>query len=219
VLLCPLLVSGCGGEDDFFQRRETAKFAGLVDEYFDGYFAANPVVATEMGIHEFDDVIGPADRDQIFGERRRLQDTLQALKRIEAKFLSQEDKFDYQILDYHIQSSLVDTDMIGYWARDPGYYDELICRGIDALLHSSFAPLETRLKSIIAREQQVPAVLEGARDIIETVPRVLARIAVNQFEFTLTYFRDYLPRALESVQDPALLDEFQVANDAVIAAY
>ncbi len=219
VLICPLLVSGCGGEDDFFQRRETAKFAGLVDEYFDGYFAANPVVATEMGIHEFDDMIGPVDRDQIFGERRRLQDTLQALKRIEAKFLSQEDKFDYQILDYHVQSSLVDTDMIGYWARDPGYYDELICRGIDALLHSSFAPLETRLKSIIAREQQVPAVLEGARDIIETVPRVLARIAVDQFESTLTYFRDYLPRALEGVEDPALLDEFQVANDAVIAAY
>ena len=219
LLLCPLLLLGCGGEDDFFERREAARFTQLVDEYIEGYLQANPVLATELGNHQYDDVIGPVNRDQIFGERKRLQDTLQALKQIDVRFLSQDDKFDYQILDYHVQSELSDFDKIGYWARDPGYYDDLICRGIDSLLHHGTAPIETRLRSIIAREEQVPAALEAARDIIDNIPRVLARIATDQFESSLTYFRDYLPQALEGVEDAALLEEFQTANDAVIAAY
>jgi uncharacterized protein (DUF885 family) len=217
--LCPLLLLGCGGEDDFFERREAAKFTELVDEYIDGYLQANPALATELGVHEYDDLIGPVDRDQIFGERKRLQDALQALNTIEVRFLSQDDKFDYQILDYHIQSELSNFDKIGYWARDPGYYDDLICRSIDSLLHHGSAPIETRVRSIIARENQIPAVLEGSRDIIDNIPRVLARIAADQFESSLAYFRDYLPQALEGVEDAALLEEFQTANDAVVAAY
>ena len=219
LFLCPLFLLGCGGEDDFFQRREAVKFTQLVDEYIDGYLQANPVLATEMGIHQYDDAIGPVNRDQIFGERKRLQDALQELNRIEVRFLSQDDKFDYQILDYHIQSQLANFDKIGYWARDPGYYDDLICRGIDSLLHHGTAPVETRLRSIIAREEQIPAVLEASRDIIDNIPRVLARIATDQFDSSLTYFREYLPQAFEGVQDAALLEEFQAANDGVIAAY
>ena len=219
LFLCPLLLLGCGGEDDFFERREAARFAELVDGYIEGYLQGNPVLATELGNHQYDDVIGPVNRDQIFAERKRLQDTLLALNQIDVRFLSQDDKFDYQILDYHVQSQLSDFDKIGYWARDPGYYDDLICRGIDSLLHHGTAPIETRLRSIIAREEQVPAALEASRDIIDNIPRVLARIATDQFESSLTYFRDYLPQALEGVGDAALLEEFQTANDAVIAAY
>ncbi len=217
--LCPILLLGCGGEDDFFQQREAARFAQFVDEYFEGYFQNNPVLATEMGLHQYDDAIGPIDRDQIFGERSRLQEQLLALKKIDVRFLSQDDKFDYQILDYHIQGSLLQSNRVAYWARDHGYYDELICRSIDALIQDESLPLETRVRSIIARENLVPAILEGARDIVEIANINLAEIAVDQFESSLIYFQEFLPRAVEGLEDPALLAEFVAANDGVIAAY
>ena len=217
--LCPILLLGCGGEDDFFEQREAARFEQLVDEYFEGYFQNNPVRATEMGLHQYDDAIGPIDRDQIFGERSRLQEQLLALKKIDVRFLSQDDKFDYQILDYHIQGSLLQSNRVAYWARDHGYYDELICRSIDALIQDESLPLETRVRSIIARENLVPAILEGARDIVEIANINLAEIAVDQFESSLIYFQEFLPRAVEGLEDPALLAEFVAANDGVIAAY
>ena len=221
VVFMAVVLSGCGGGGggDFFEVRENTKFEKAVDEYIAGYAQANPVEATAAGIHDYDAEIGLYSSQQIFEERRRLNSALESLDSVLVRFLYPDNKMDYQILDYHIRGQLVDLEDIGLWARDPAYYDNLITRGIDKLIQHDFAPFDQRLRAVIARLEKVPDVFQAAQENISYPPRVLVEISIEQLNSSLSYFRETLPAMIESVEDSALAEDFNAANETAVAAY
>src|SRR6185436_13647521 len=82
----------------------------------------------------------------------------------------------------------------------------------------NFAPAETRLRQLIAREKAMPAALAEARKNLENPPRVYTEIAIDQLDGNRGFFETAVVSAFPDVTDKALLAEFKTANDAVIAA-
>ena len=76
---------------------------------------------------------------------------------------------------------------------------------------------DVRLRSLIAREKQMPAVLAEARVNLKNPPRVFTEIAIEQLPDIVSFFEKDVPLAFADAQDAALKTEFAQTNAAVIA--
>jgi uncharacterized protein (DUF885 family) len=85
-------------------------------------------------------------------------------------------------------------------------------------MERKFAPPDDRLRSLIAREKQMPALLTTARVNLKNPPRVYTEIAIEQLPDIVSFFEHDVPQAFADAQDAALKAEFAQTNAAVIAA-
>ena len=81
-----------------------------------------------------------------------------------------------------------------------------------------FAPGADRLRSLIARQKQMPAALAEARKNLANPPRIYTEIAIEQIDGNIAFFKADLPAAFKEVTDPSLQAEFASTNAAVVAA-
>jgi hypothetical protein len=81
----------------------------------------------------------------------------------------------------------------------------------------NFAPQPERLRSVIARERQIPGVLRDARANLKNPPRIYTEIALEQLPGLVSFFEKDVPLAFNKVQDPHLLAEFHSTNQTVMA--
>jgi len=79
-----------------------------------------------------------------------------------------------------------------------------------------FAPPAERLKSVIAREQQIPANLAAGRTNLKNPPRVYTEIAIEQMPGIISFFQKDVPAAFKDVTDAQLLAQFNAANGNVV---
>jgi uncharacterized protein (DUF885 family) len=85
-------------------------------------------------------------------------------------------------------------------------------------MERKFASPDERLRSLIAREKQMPALLGAARVNLKNPPRIFTEIAIEQLPDIIGFFEHDVPLAFTDAQDPALKAEFAQSNAAVIAA-
>ena len=80
----------------------------------------------------------------------------------------------------------------------------------------TFAPADQRLKSVIAREKQVPAVFQAARQNLKNPPAIYVDIALEQIAGLISFFQNDVPAAFKDVKDQTLLAEFRASNQKVM---
>jgi len=85
-------------------------------------------------------------------------------------------------------------------------------------MERKFASPDERLRSLIAREKQMPALLEAARTNLKNPPRIYTEIAIEQLPDIVSFFEHDVPAAFADAQDAALKAEFAQTNGAAIAA-
>ncbi len=85
-------------------------------------------------------------------------------------------------------------------------------------MRRNFAPPAERLRSVIARERQIPQTLETARQNLHNPPHVYTEVALQQLPDTIKFFQKDVPEAFREVADPKLLAEFRASNDAAVEA-
>ena len=86
------------------------------------------------------------------------------------------------------------------------------------IMKRKFAPPTDRLKSLIAREQKMPAFLDEGRRNLDNPARIFTEIAIEQIDGNIRFFRDDVTAAFAEVTDKALLAEFTKTNKAAMAA-
>jgi uncharacterized protein (DUF885 family) len=195
------------------------RFADLVAGYYAEEFRAHPVVATRVGVHDYDtrlDDVGAAGRA---ADGARLHKALDAFTAIDPASLSPGDRDDREMLISSIKGSLLDLETIQYWRTDPGRYSGLATGAIFGLVHRDFAPPAERLASVVARERLIPALLATARENIAHPPRAFVDIAIRNVGGSIALLRNGVPEAFAEVSDPALQAQLKAANDAAIAAF
>ena len=84
------------------------------------------------------------------------------------------------------------------------------------IMARTFAPPAERLKSVIAREKQVPAVFQAARQNLKNPPPIYVDVALEQIPGLISFFQKDVPEAFKDVKDQALLAQFQAANQKVM---
>ncbi|HVP53597.1 MAG TPA: DUF885 domain-containing protein [Candidatus Eisenbacteria bacterium] len=198
------------------QAIAAAEWNGMVDHYFDAYFHFHPTMATYAGFHQYDSQLEDYSQRSRDAELSFLLEAKQAAGYTHTEFLNEEQRLDLKILSDDINARILGLQEIRMWQKSPDLYSSTPTASIFLLMSRKFAPAAERLKSVIAREQQIPANLAAARANLKNPPRVYTEVAIEQMPGIVSFFQKDVPEAFKDVTDAQLLAQFKTANDTVI---
>jgi uncharacterized protein (DUF885 family) len=208
-------ITANGAKDAWKQR-----FEKVSDEYLDQvYLRYQPTQGTQVGYHQYDTQLEDYSRKSIDSEIAALRNYEKRIEAIHpdtdaADFVPRSDR---EIVLSTIHSELLTLETIRPWEKNADNYSSACANGAFTLMERKFAPPDERLRSLIAREKQMPALLATARVNLKNPPRVYTEIAIEQLPDIVSFFEHDVPLAFADVQDAALKTEFGQTNAAVIA--
>jgi uncharacterized protein (DUF885 family) len=197
------------------------QFQKASDEYFDQvYFPYGPTAATQVGYHQYDAQLENYSRKSIDAEIAALKTFEKRIAAIHpgpgpADFVPRSDR---EIVLGNIRSALLTLETIRPWEKNADNYSSTCANAAFVLMERKFAPPDDRLRSLIAREKQMPALLNEARVNLKNPPHIYTEIAIEQLPGIVSFFQHDVPLAFADAKDPALNSEFAQTNAAVIAA-
>jgi uncharacterized protein (DUF885 family) len=191
------------------------------DEYFDHvYFRYAPSAGTQTGFHQYDGQLEDLSRKAIDAEIAALHQFETRIAAIHpddspADFVPRSDS---EIVLANIRSQLLTLETIRPWEKQPDSYSSTCANAAFVLMERKFAAPDDRLRSLIARERQMPALLAAAHANLNNPPRIFTDIAIEQLPGVISFFQHDVPDAFTDAKDPAVKAEFAKTNAAVIAA-
>jgi uncharacterized protein (DUF885 family) len=159
-----------------------ARFEALSQRYLAEFGRYSPVSATSLGDHRFD---GDLDDMSADGRARRVawvRGVLAELQAIDRNALSRANQVDAAMLENQLRYVIWSDQAYRDWSWDPLVYTQLSGQAVYGLLAREFAPLPERLRSVTARLEKLPTLLEQARAnlVPARVPAIRAETAVKQ---------------------------------------
>jgi uncharacterized protein (DUF885 family) len=159
-----------------------ARFGALGQRFVDEFGRYSPVYATALGDHRFDaelDDLGTAGRARAIAW---IRDLLAQLETIDRSKLSRANQVDAAMLENQLRYAIWSDQTYRDWSWDPLVYTQLTGQALYGLLAREFAPLPERLRSLAARLEKMPRLLEQARAnlVPARVPSIHAETAVKQ---------------------------------------
>src|SRR5262249_17513885 len=193
-------------------------FTKLVDELLEDQFHRGPTQATYLGIHTYDDKLEDLSRQGIDAQTAAARSFREKVSAVDPKSLSLSNQLDREQLLLALDGQLLTNTTIRPWATNPDIYSSGVTQSAYIMVKRSFAPPESRLKSLIARERLMLRNLQEARKNLDNPPEILTRIAIEQVDGNRDFFAHAVPEAFTTVTDKGLLAELSQTNKAVIDA-
>jgi uncharacterized protein (DUF885 family) len=189
------------------------------DEYFDQvYFRYSPTNGTLQGLHQYDTQLEDYSRTAVDRETADLERFESKFAAVPAAQLDQASQGDLQLLLGNIHSTLLSLNTIRLWEKDPDQYSSGISNSAFSIIERTFASPDDRLRSLIAREKQMPAALDAAHLNLKNPPRIYTEIALEQLPDIINFFQSDVPQAFLQAKDQQLKTDFAQSNGAVIKA-
>ena len=196
-----------------------AQFRTLADQYFEkATFAYSPTFGTSAGLHQYDTKLENYSRATVDAQIVTLHDFEQKFESLPVFQMDQSTQADREMVLDDIRSKLLTLQVIKPWEKNPDTYSSGITNSAFVLMERNFAPADERLRSLIAREKQMPAVFAAARQNLRNPPHIYTEIALEQLPGIISFFQNDVPEAFQDAKDPATKSEFNQTNAAVIAA-
>ena len=197
----------------------SAGWNALVDAYLDEvFFKFSPTTGTSVGLHQYDAELEDYSRAGVEKEIAALHAFEKRVQAFDPKELDETETADRQIVLSNIRGTLLTLEVIRPWEKNPDGYSSGVSNSIYVIMVRRFAPANDRLTSVIAREKQIPAVFNSARENLKNPPRIYTEIALAQLPGIISFFHKDVPAAFRDVTDAALNEQFSKSNAAVIAA-
>jgi uncharacterized protein (DUF885 family) len=197
----------------------STKWTALVDEYFEqAYFKFNPTAGTSAGLHQYDPVLEEYSRAAVDRQIHTLHIFEERVAAFDVSSLDQTEAADQQLVLSNILGTLLTLETIRPWEKNPDIYSSGISESAFTIMSRRFASPNDRLRSLVAREKQMPAVFAAALDNLNNPPRIYTQIAIEQLPGIIDFFRKDVPAAFADATDASLQAEFAKSNATVIAA-
>lgn len=194
-----------------------AKFEALADEFITGYLAWRPEAGVQLGLHEYDGRVTDLSRASIDAERARLRRFEQALEALPVTALGARARHDARLLLTAIRNELFKFEDLEAHVRNPMTYAGVI--DVNIYTKRDFAPLEERMRSILAIERQAPTVMAAARaNLAERLARPFIETAVRIANGAADFLEKDLPGVLKDVTNQTLQAEFRAVHPQAVAA-
>ncbi len=150
--------------------------------WLDATAKLNPVSATQLGDHRFDDKLDDMSAAGRAGRRKVSQALLNALVKYKRASMSRANQVDAAMLENQLRYDLWANDTLQSWAWDPLIYNDLAGGALYSLMAREFAPAPVRLKAATARLEALPGLLAQARAnlVLARVPKVHAETLAKQ---------------------------------------
>ncbi|HET7676843.1 MAG TPA: DUF885 domain-containing protein [Candidatus Limnocylindrales bacterium] len=142
----------------------------VLHAFLDDWFVADPVFATDVGFHTYDDRwpdMGGTGRLARIALLRRHRAAAESLSEDD---LSPDERVDRSILLEAIDAALFEDEVLRQETWDPLRYVYLLGSGLFALLARDYAPFRHRGDAFLGRMAGIPAVLAAARGNLLGMP-------------------------------------------------
>ena len=164
ILSCVLLAAAIMVSVQILDAQQgDARFDALTTDFLKGFYAANPISATGIGVHDFDNLLDDVSPAALLLESQRLRQVKLQLAGIDAKSLSKSKNIDYRLLVESVDESIFGLDELKETEWNPLVYTIAIGNSIASLIYQEFAPLDQRLKNAAQRASLVPKFLDQAK--------------------------------------------------------
>ena len=194
-----------------------AEFTGVAEEFIKGYLAARPLEATALGFHEYDGKINDYTRLSIDAEVSRLKRFGDRLKKFDLSKLNARNSIDLRILQAAISRELFLIQDLAVFERNPMIYANAI--DLNIYIARKFAPLEDRVRSIIAIEAQAPNIMiAGKTNLADVLPKPYVELAIEIARGAAEFLKKDLIEAVKDLKDEKLLAALNISNRKAVAA-
>jgi uncharacterized protein (DUF885 family) len=206
ILLALLLVcAACSAQT------QDAEYEAVAEEYVKTYFAAHPLQGTALGLHEYDGKISDYSRLALDAELSRLRRFDDRLAKFDPKKLSPRQSIDLRMLQAAVKRDLFEMQDMAVFERNPMVY--VRAGEVNVYIKRNFAPLEDRVRSLIAIESQIPNILIAARtNLDDKLPKPFVELAIQIARGSADFLRKDLVAAVSGLKDEQLRVAFQAAN-------
>jgi uncharacterized protein (DUF885 family) len=195
-----------------------AAYTALAQQYFAESFRANPVNATQTGIHTYDMLVGSVGADAYAAEIARDHRYLDRLAALDPAGMSARSNLDRSMLTMALEDDLLLNEHMQVWKHQPDGYVQLASDAIFVLVSRDFAPARVRLRDAVAREEQLPELFAQARENLTAVDRESALLAVDDADGAIDLFSTTVPQAFAGAGDAALRRRFARSTRLAVAA-
>jgi uncharacterized protein (DUF885 family) len=190
----------------------------LIDDHLRASFAADPVEATRLGVHDHDHELGTFDRDRMLARREELTRTIAGLEALDTTALTRLETLDHTVALADARVALRRHDDQRVWERAPYWYLERLGSSLSTLMTRRSTPLEARAAALLARLRATPEYLETASvTLTSDTPAVYAQMGRTAAAGLATFLAEAMPAFAEEVPD-ALRSDLAAATEGAGAA-
>ncbi len=176
-------------------------FDALSRRYFDEVLALQPVNATGLGDHRYDNQLDDVSAAGRAAALTVEKDLLRAVRALDRARLSRAHQVDAGLLANQLEYDLWRLDELQDWKWNPLRYTGIAGDAFYSLLARDFAPLPQRLRSVHARLEQLPRFLAQVRAALDPtrVPKIHAQTASRQNGGVLSLIDDLVVPELSAL--------------------
>jgi uncharacterized protein (DUF885 family) len=195
----------------FAAQTKDAEYEAVAEEYVKTYLAAHPLRGTALGFHEYDGKISDYSRLALDAELSRLRRFEDRLAKFDPAKLSPRQSIDFRILQAAVKRELFEMQDMSVFERNPMVYAR--AADVNVYIKRNFAPLEDRVRSLVAIESQIPNILIAARtNLDEKLPKPFIELAIQIARGSADFLKKDLVAAVSGLKDEQLRVAFQAAN-------
>src|SRR5437867_387566 len=214
ILFILLLAALClfpGGIQSFTAETEDGEYEAVAEEYIKGYLGAHPLEGTALGLHEYDGKITDYSRLALDAELSRLRRFDDRLSKFDPGKLSPRQSIDLRILQAAVKKDLFEMQDMSVFERNPMVYAR--AADVNVYIKRNFAPLEDRVRSLVAIESQIPNILIAARtNLGDVLPKPYVELAIQIARASSDFLKRDLVAAVAGLKDEQVRVAFQESN-------
>lgn len=180
------------------------QFQQIAHDYVEGYLAANPEDATELGDHRFDDKLADYSaeaRNQELARAKEARQNLEALTDLSQ--LTGPNKVDLRLLKDKVDYRIFSLEELKEWEWNPLVYNQSLANSIYLLVARDFAPAEQRIPNLQKRLEGIPAVIAQAKTNLKHSPKIHTETAIEQTQGAISLVREGLSPLLNQAPQAA----------------
>ena len=193
-----------------------SRLEDLIRQYMEAFFEANPLMASYLGLHQYDGQISdvsPAAIAAYVGKLKDFQGQLAGLPVMGDK----ETEFDRRLLERTFAQELFGLEDLRDHENNPMFYANLI--EVSGYIKRNYAPLEQRMETLVRHLTGVPAALDqGRANLAQALPKPALETALGMYEGVITYYEGDVTAEVAKANDPALTARFEGVRQEAVEA-
>src|ERR1043166_6028507 len=206
-----LLTLCLSAASNFAAQTDDAEYDAVAEEYIKTYLAAHPLEGTALGLPEYDGKIADYSRLPLDAELSRLRRFDDRLAKFDPAKLSTRQSIDLRILQAAVKRDLFEMVDMSVFERNPMVYAR--AADVNVYIKRNFAPVDDRVRSLVAIESQIPNILIAARtNLDEKLPKPFIELATQIARGSADFLKKDLVAAVSGLKDEQLRVAFQAAN-------
>ena len=217
LLLLVFAVFSCTETEKKSNTDGDSDFDKVSEDYIKGYLDWRPQSGVSLGLHEYDGKLPNYSYASLDKELTRLKNYDKKLSEIDSASLSIKKYYDCKMLHSSIKNEIFSFEDLKVYTKNPMIYAGAIDMNI--YIKRNFAPIEQRIKSIIAIENKLPGFYEDAKaNLQDTLAIPQTQLAIEIARGSASFLGNDLVIALKDVKNESLMKEFTAANKKAIEA-